>query len=249
MTKPLFYSPEVTGTLPDQIIALDAETSSHAIRSQRLTTNHSVQVGDGAGTIATGSVHRADPKRATVRISSVDVHEQPKVRIDLVQALAKADRDVLAAEMATEIGVDSVTPWQAQRSIVRLRADRVAKTQSKWQAKLQAAAQQSRRAYIPELLDPIIAEQITRLHAPEKGHHVLVLHEQGTHSITDAASAMSQIDTLHLVVGPEGGVSPEELDAVRATGAAAVKIGNNIMRASTAGPVAITLLNDYFNRW
>lgn len=249
MTDPLFYSAEVTGALPEQVIALDADTSSHAIRSQRLTANHPVLVSDGVGTIATGSIQRPDPKSTSIRINSVTVHQPPKIHINLVQALAKADRDMLAAEMATEIGVDSVTPWQAQRSIVRLRSDLVAKTKAKWQAKLQAAAQQSRRAYIPELREPIIGEQITQLHTPAKGHHVLVLHEEGNYSITEAAATLPQLDTLHIVVGPEGGVSPEELAAVRSVGAAAVQIGHNIMRASTAGPVAIALLNEYFNRW
>lgn len=249
MTQPLFYSAEVTGALPEQVIALDADTSSHAIRSQRLTANHPVLVSDGVGTIATGSIDRPDPKSTSILINSVTVHQPPKVHINLVQALAKADRDVLAAEMATEIGVDSVTPWQAQRSIVRLRSDRLAKTKAKWQAKLQAAAQQSRRAYIPELREPIVAEQMSRLHAPERGHHLLVLHEEADQSISEAAARLPQPNTLHIGVGPEGGVSPEELDAVRTVGAIAVKIGHNIMRASTAGPVAVALLNEYFNRW
>src|SRR5699024_2573762 len=151
-------------------------------------------------------------------------------------ALAKADRDVLAAEMATEIGVDSVTPWQAQRSIVRLRSDRLAKTKAKWQAKLQAAAQQSRRAYIPELREPIVAEQRSRLLAAERAHHFLVLHEEADLRSSEAVARLPQPNTLYIGLGPEGGVSPEELDAVRTVGAIAVKIGHNIMRASTAGP-------------
>src|SRR5699024_4373027 len=183
------------------------------------------------------------------RINSVTVHQPPKIHINLVQALAKADRDMLAAEMATEIGVDSVTPWQAQRSIVRLRSDRVAKTKGQWPAKLQAAAQQSRRAYIPELHERIIGEQIPQWHTPAKGHRVLGLHVEGYYSSCERSTTLPRHDMLHMVVGPEGGVSPEELAAVRSVGAAAVQIGHNIMRASTAGPVAIALLNEYFNRW
>src|SRR5699024_7052783 len=137
-----------------------------------------------------------------------------------------------------EIGVDSVTPWQAQRSIVRLRSDRVAKTKAKWQAKLQAAAQQSRRAYIPELREPIIGEQITQLHTPAKGHHVLALHEEGNYSITKTASTLQQLDTLNMLVGSDGAVSPENQATFCSVGAAAVQIGHTIMRASSISPVA-----------
>lgn len=249
MTNPLFYSAEVSGATVDQLVTLDVAASAHAIRSQRLGTNDAVAVSDGAGTFAAGHIESPDPKQAGIRLQTVTVEKKPEVHINLVQALAKADRDLLAVEMATELGVDSVTPWQALRSIVRLRPDRQSKMLDKWTAKLQSAAQQARRAYIPDLKQPIVAKQVADLHDPQQGHSVLVLHEEGDHNIADIAESMQAVHTIHLVVGPEGGVSPEELQAVYAAGGTAVKIGSNVMRASTAGPVAIALLNQLMNRW
>lgn len=249
MTSPLFYTAEVTGAIAEQVVSLDPAASGHAVRSQRLGTQDRVLVSDGVGTLATGVIVTADPQRTAILLESVTEVEPPAIQVNLVQALAKGDRDVLAAEMATEIGVDSVTPWQARRSIVRLKPDRVAKTLHKWEAKLQAAAQQARRAHIPQLHQPITAEQVADLHAPDRGHHVIVLHEDGQGDIAGMVGSVRTGDTLHIVVGPEGGVSAEELDAVITAGGVAVKIGSNVMRASTAGPVAIALLNQSFGRW
>lgn len=249
MTRPLFYSPHVAGVQAHDVVTLDPATSGHAIRSQRLQVNDPVLVSDGAGTLADGVIEIADARSTTIRITQVTVQRPPGVRINLVQALAKADRDLLAAEMATELGIDCVTPWQAQRSIVRIRAERAEKTLAKWQSKLQAAAQQSRRASIPELGDPLVATEVASLHDPSQGQHVLVLHEDGTTTLDQAVATMTQVKTLHVVVGPEGGVAPEELTAIENAGGAAVKIGGNVLRASTAGPVAVALLNQIFDRW
>lgn len=249
MTDPLFYTAGVTGASTDQLVSLDAASSGHAIRSQRLTTQDPILLSDGNGTLAHGIIETADTQHTTVRVNTVTVQPPPAVRINLVQALAKGDRDLMAIEMATEIGVDSVTPWQAQRSIVRIRGDRAAKHRAKWQTKLQAAAQQSRRARIPELFDSVVAEHIATLHQPAQGHQVMVLHEDGQDTIADVTANLTNIHTVHIVVGPEGGVAPDELTAVRSAGGTAVKIGPNVMRASTAGPVAIAVLNQLMKRW
>lgn len=249
MTHPLFYSPQASGIRIDDLVSLDEATSGHAIRSQRLQANDPVLVSDGAGTLAEGVIQTADPRNTQIRVTQVSIEPQPSVRINLVQALAKADRDLLAAEMATELGVDAVTPWQAQRSIVRIRTDRAEKMLGKWRSKLQAAAQQSRRAIIPDLMDPLVTTEVATLHDPENGQHIVVLHEDGITNIDDAVALTSGVQMFHIVVGPEGGVAPEELAAIEQAGGTAVKIGHNVLRSSTAGPVAITLLNQLLKRW
>lgn len=249
MTLPLFYSPEVTGATAQQAVALDPAASGHAVRSQRLDVGDQVLISDGLGTLAEGVLEDANPQHATIRIQTVTVAQSHKIQVNLVQALAKGDRDLLAAEMATEIGVDSVIPWQARRSIVRFRPERLQKTLAKWEAKLKAAAQQARRPYIPTLGEPVVAEDIAALHSPQDRNYVIVLHEDGDENLAHVVESLPDVKTLHLVVGPEGGVSPEELDAVIAAGGSAVRIGSNVMRASTAGPVAVAILNQLFNRW
>ncbi|GAA2034494.1 16S rRNA (uracil(1498)-N(3))-methyltransferase [Yaniella flava] len=249
MTNPLFYTPDVTGVTADMTVTLDAAASGHAVRSQRLQSGDAVLLSDGAGTLAVGTIAHADPQHTTVDIGTVEVQAPPAVRINLVQALAKGDRDLLAAEMGTEIGVDSVTPWQAQRSIVRIRAERATKMLGKWEAKLHAAAQQSRRAFIPQLREPLHGSSIATLQDTGEGQHLVVLHEDGQHDLSEVLERVQGLHTIHLVVGPEGGVAPEELAAVENVKGSAVKIGANVLRASTAGPVAITLINQFLNRW
>lgn len=250
MTLPLFYSPDVTGKSPGDLVHLDAATSAHAIRSQRLGVGDPLMVSDGAGTLAHGTITSADPQSAAIVIATLEVQPGPAVRINLVQALAKGDRDLMAVEMATEVGVDAITPWQAQRSIVRIRPERAAKMRAKWQAKLQAAAQQSRRAYIPTLQPAVEGTGIADLHAPNANHHLMVLHEDAPSTMREVIMALPKTPAeVHLVVGPEGGVSPEELAAVEQAGGSIVQLGPTVMRASTAGPVAIGLLNHFLARW
>lgn len=250
MTLPLFYSPDVTGKSPGDLVHLDAATSAHAIRSQRLGVGDPLMVSDGAGTLAHGTITSADPQSAAIVVATLEVQPGPAVRINLVQALAKGDRDLMAVEMATEVGVDAITPWQAQRSIVRIRLERAAKMRAKWQAKLQAAAQQSRRAYIPTLQPAVEGTGIADLHAPNANHHLMVLHEDAPSTMHEVIMALPKTPAeVHLVVGPEGGVSPEELAAVEQAGGSIVQLGPTVMRASTAGPVAIGLLNHFLARW
>lgn len=250
MTLPLFYSPDVTGKSPGDLVHLDAATSAHAIRSQRLGVGDPLMVSDGAGTLAHGTITSADPQSAAIVVATLEVQPGPAVRINLVQALAKGDRDLMAVEMATEVGVDAITPWQAQRSIVRIRPERAAKMRAKWQAKLQAAAQQSRRAYIPTLQPAVEGTGIADLHAPNANHHLMVLHEDAPSTMREVIMALPKTPAeVHVVVGPEGGVSPEELAAVEQAGGSIVQLGPTVMRASTAGPVAIGLLNHFLARW
>lgn len=250
MTHPLFYSSEITGAVSGDTVYLDSAGSAHAIRSQRLTTDDPVLVSDGAGTLGQGTIALADPQRAAIRVTAVTVTSGPSIGVNLVQALAKGDRDLLAAEMATEVGVDAVTPWQAQRSIVRIRPERATKTQAKWQAKLQAAAQQSRRAFIPQLHSMVHGSAVAHLHDPQEGQHLIVLHEDGQDDLTTVVDTFPESTSwVHLAVGPEGGVASEELAAVEQAGANVVRLGSHVMRASTAGPVAIALLNHLLNRW
>lgn len=250
MTHPLFYSTEVTGAGAGDTVYLDPAGSAHAIRSQRLSVDDPLLVSDGAGTLAQGIIAIADPQQTGITITAVTVQSSPLIGINLVQALAKGDRDLLAAEMATEVGVDEVTPWQAHRCIVRVRPERAAKTHAKWQAKLHAAAQQSRRAFIPRLQPVLQGSSVADLHVPRNGEHLIVLHEDGHEDLTGVVEALPETTSwVHLAVGPEGGISAEELAAVEDSGGHIVRIGPHVMRASTAGPVAIALLNHLLNRW
>ncbi|MGI3783868.1 MAG: 16S rRNA (uracil(1498)-N(3))-methyltransferase, partial [Janthinobacterium lividum] len=154
------------------------------------------------------------------------------------QALAKGDRGELAVEMLTEVGVAEVVPWQASRSVARWSADRVDRGLGRWRSTAREAAKQSRRLRVPAVSDPVGTRALAaRLGTADLA---LVLHEDATDPI--AAVALPAAGEVVVVVGPEGGISPEELAAFDAAGARTVRVGDHVLRTSTAGVVALAAL-------
>jgi 16S rRNA (uracil1498-N3)-methyltransferase len=157
-----------------------------------------------------------------------------------VQALAKGGRDEQALESATELGVDEVVPWSSARSVVVWRdPNRAAKGRQRWQAVAAAATKQSRRARVPDVAAPASTRQVAeRLAAADLA---LVLHEKATTPV--ASVALPGGGEVVLVVGPEGGIAPDELAAFVAAGATAVRLGREVLRSSSAGPAALAVLS------
>lgn len=105
-----------------EVFVLEGPEARHAVTVKRLAPGEPVDIVDGAGTRMSGKVLAASPSGLDVECGSVAVEQQPDTRLVLVQALAKGDRDELAIETATELGIDAVIPWQSERSIVRGKA-------------------------------------------------------------------------------------------------------------------------------
>ncbi|WP_250444720.1 16S rRNA (uracil(1498)-N(3))-methyltransferase [Actinotalea sp. C106] len=175
----------------------------------------------------------------------------PEVRLVLVQALAKGQRDEMAVESATEIGVDVVVPWQADRSIVVWRGDRVAKNRARWAACLRAAAKQSRRARVPDLVPAQDGPGLVRLvrEVLTEGGAALVLDQAGSVPVADVGLPSAGGARVLVVVGPEGGVSEREVASLTEAGAQVVRLGPHVLRSSTAGPVAVAVLAQRLGRW
>src|ERR671920_1231673 len=136
---------------PGRLFILEGPEARHAVAVKRLSPGEAVDIVDGAGTRMSGRVTAASSSALEVECTSVAFEDRPDVRLVLVQALAKGDRDELAIETATELGIDAVIPWQSERSIVRWKGDRAVKAHAKWQSVVTAAAKQARRAWIPEV--------------------------------------------------------------------------------------------------
>ena len=155
-----------------------------------------------------------------------------------VQALAKGDRSELAVEMLTEVGVGEIVPWSASRSVVRWTGERGEKSLGRWRATAREAAKQSRRLLVPTVAEPMSTAQVARRMA---GTDVaLVLHEDA--ELRLSALPLPTAATVLMVIGPEGGIAPEELSAFAAAGARAVSISDGVLRTSTAGAVAAGML-------
>ena len=251
MSAPVFLAEPGTldGVRAGDAYRLTGAEGRHAAVVQRRAAGERVDVVDGRGVRLLGVVEAAGPDGLALRVEARDDEPAPAVSLVLVQALAKGDRDDLAIEAATEVGVDAVVPWQADRSIVQWRGERGEKSRAKWVQTVRAAAKQSRRAWVPDVDEPHdtrrLAARAARVTAG--GGAVLVLHEEATTPIASAALPAS--GECLVVVGPEGGIGDDELARLTDAGAVAVRLGPHVLRTSTAGPVALAVLAERLGRW
>jgi len=262
VSNPVFFTAPGTldGLAPGSFFVLDGPEARHAVTVKRLAVGETVDIADGAGKRLTGTVAAAAPSELTVECAGLAEEARPGVRLVLVQALAKGDRDELAAETATELGIDAVVPWQAERSIVRWKAERAAKAHAKWQSVVTAAAKQARRAWIPEVRSAVDGAGLQA--AVAAADLAVILHEdavrplrqvleawQDAGSAGDGSGGGSGGREVLLIVGPEGGISPREVTRLCDAGAVTALLGHHVLRSSTAGPAATVLASDILGRW
>ena len=250
MTAHLFYvAPgDLDDARPGSSVALTGSEARHAAGALRLGPGEPILVADTVGRRAHGTVAAVDRDTVTVTVERLEQVSAQRPQLVLVQALAKGDRDTLAVQSATELGVDAVVPWEAERSIVRWRGPKEAKARRKWADALHAAAKQARRPTVPVLGPTVTGAGVRDL--VEEGAVVVVLHEDATRGLTAADAAdWAGAQRILLVVGPEGGISAAELEALSAAGAQPRLLGRNVLRSSTAGPAAIAVLQHLLGRW
>ncbi len=229
---------------------LTGPEARHAGTVKRMAPGELMDVVDGLGHRLTGRVETTGSSAVSLTVLSVGFEPRHSGRLVLVQGLAKGDRSELAIEAATELGVDGVLPWQADRSIARWRHDKTVKGRQKWEATVRGAAKQSRRAWIPDVLEPRNSKELVGW--LEAADLAVVLHEEAQWPLSRCfteAPAAAHSGVIAVVVGPEGGISPQEIAAFESAGAVTATLGANVLRASTAGPAALALLNHLLGRW
>ncbi|WP_104524901.1 16S rRNA (uracil(1498)-N(3))-methyltransferase [Blastococcus atacamensis] len=233
---PLFLLDE----LPDvPELLVDGQEGRHAVDVLRLQAGERVHVGDGEGTVAEGEVVSAGPEGLRVAVRNRFEVPAPAPEFVLVQALPKGDRGPLAVDLATELGVDRIVPWQASRCVTRWRDDRVDRGVGKWRAAARAASKQSRRPRLPEVTGPMSTREVAGMLAD--ADLAVVLHEQARRPLAELT--VPSDGTVVIVVGPEGGLTDGEVVAFRAAGAHPVRLGPEVLRTSTAGAAALAALS------
>ncbi len=227
---------------------LDGEEARHAVTVRRLRTGERLVLSDGEGTMARCVVDAVQPGRDAALTLSVEeswTEEPPALRVVLAQALAKGDRGELAVELATEAGVDAIVPWRAARSVAKWDGDRGGKALARWRATARAAAKQARRAHVPDVTEPAGTAELAGLVATTS--LAIVLESDVPDRLTDLD--LPDTGDLLLVVGPEGGITDDELRTLREAGAHAVRLGTTVLRTSTAAAVALGALGALTPRW
>lgn len=240
-TAPLFLVEELPAA---DSFALSGDEGRHAARVKRIAVGEPVLVSDGRGSVADCTVSAVRPDGIELAVRARRTVPAAEPRIVVVQALPKGERAELAVELLTELGADEIVPWAASRSIVQWLGPRGDRALQKWRRTAREATKQSRRAWLPVVAPLASTAEVAARLADATG---LVLHE-------DAPSALATVDLtgrgeVVVVVGPEGGIAPDELDDFVAVGARAVRLGEPVLRTSTAGAAALAVLSARLGRW
>lgn len=243
MTDALFLTGAgaLEGAVHGRVVTLTGDEARHAVAVRRIRVGEKVYLADGEGTGVHGEVLRAEKSALDVRVDDVLTAQPHRFHWTAVQALAKGDRSDLAVETLTELGVDEVLAWQASRAIVKWQ-DKADKGVAKWQATAREATKQSRRLRVPGVSYATTADVVRRIRAARLA---LVLHEDAEVTLAELLTSSNFLEgsgEVLFIVGPEGGISPDELAQFTQAGARAVLVSDAVLRASTAGVVALAQL-------
>lgn len=249
MVLPLF---RYDGRLAENTqVLLDGPEGHHAASVRRMRQGEAIQLTNGKGARATGSVVENQGKTLTVFIDSVAVEVAPAPSLGLVQAVAKGDRDELAIQAATELGASRVIPWQANRSVSNWNG-KEQKSRDRWQAIVDEAAKQSLRSIFPSVEAILDTKSLAKsIAAAPASDLYVILDPTAECSIAQFVTELqtSQPQSVTLVVGPEGGISDAEVETLLSSGAVVVNLGSGILRTSTAGVAAMAYLSGALGFW
>jgi 16S rRNA (uracil1498-N3)-methyltransferase len=241
VSLPVFIAPGpfVTGVE----VTLAGDEGRHAVVVRRIRVGEQLVLTDGAGAAATCSVVSLAKAALVATVQAVSFEERLSPVVTVVQAIPKGDRGELAVEVLTEVGVDRIVPWAASRCVGVWRGERAEKSLAKWRAAARESGKQSRRSWLPEVLPVATTQDVVAL--LESADLGVVLHEAATAPL--AALPVPEAKSIVVVVGPEGGISDEELEAFAA--ARVVRLGSSVLRTSTAGVAAVSALLSRTQRW
>jgi 16S rRNA (uracil1498-N3)-methyltransferase len=246
VTTPVFH----LAPLPvAEVFTLDGPEGRHAATVRRLRVGELLDVTDGGGAALRCEVTAVRRDELDCRVLTRDRAPEPSPRLTVVQALAKGDRGELAVEMLTEVGVDEIVPWSAARSVTRWDGERGARSHGRWVATAAEAAKQARRARWPRVA-PLAGTRAVRDRLAG-ADLPLVLNESASEPLAalPRGGPWPPIGEVVVVVGPEGGISDEELAMFAEAGARAVRLGPSVLRTSTAGVAAAAVLLAATGRW
>ena len=245
MSRPVYVQEFPTPPTVGEVVELIGDEGRHAVSVKRTSVGEQIELVDGHGTRAVITVTGVSGKdRLTGVVDCAANEPAPRPTVTVIQALPKAARSELTVDLLTQAGADVIVPWQAGRSVANW-GKKQDKGLAKWRAAARAAAKQSRRSRIPEITPVVDQAAVAAL--IQAAPLALMLHEDATGKITD--QPVAQVDSVVLIIGPEGGISPAELDAFTTAGAHLVRLGPEVLRTASAGMVALAALGAVTDRW
>jgi 16S rRNA (uracil1498-N3)-methyltransferase len=245
MSLSVHWVPSLAGARPGGSVEVDGDEAHHAVSVRRLRVGERVTLTDGLGTTVTGAVTETGKRRMTVRVDDVEAFPPPEPSVTVVQALPKGDRGERAVELLTEVGVATVVPWAAARSIAVWHGERAARSTARWRSTAREAAKQARRPWFPGVADLATTDEVVE--AVAAATVAVVLHQAATATLDSVQ--VPEHGTVLVVVGPEGGLTDDEVSAFAAAGGHVVRLGTEVLRTSTAGVAAVAALLSRTPRW
>lgn len=236
MTAPHFFADDVSGGT----VTLTPEDSKHALRVLRLRAGERITVADGTGSVVEATVG-ADAGRLVAHVTARRSEERPSPLVHVFQAIPKKGKLDLVVQKLTELGVASVRPFAAERSIPRWDPSKGEAHSARLREVARQAAMQSRGAWIPEVPAPV------PLDALELPGAAIVLHESATRRLSEALPEAAP-GAVSIVVGPEGGLTDEEVTALRERDAQPVTLGPSILRTETAALATVAIVLARYGR-
>ena len=235
--RTLFFVDDLPTTV-GQVYKFDNEDALHAIRVLRTGPGEIFWLSDGKGTCSTVKAIDVAKKSMQCEVIESEFQEPLDIEYTVIQALPKGDRSKEAIELLTESGVDRIVPWAATRSI--------GKGTDKFAVTAREASKQSRRFRIPEVTELATTAQICE--AIKISDLAIAFHESATHKLSDQISSHN-VQHLLIIIGPEGGLTDEELAAFQAAGAKVALMGRPILRSAHAGIAAVSAVSALLKVW
>lgn len=221
-------------------ILLGGSEANHAIKVLRTSIGDEISLSDGQGSWAHCQVVEINKKDLLVEVQGRGKIEVGSPKLVVFQAIPKSDRQKETIELLVESGVDEIYPWNATRCIAKSQSD----TKEKWEQVAFTSAKQSRRFLIPAVGLPVNSPELS------VDALTLVLYEGGSRKISEIfKSANSKYSTVNLIIGPEGGITDEELATFEKKGALVAKLGEPVFRSAHAGSAALAAVSALIGRW
>jgi 16S rRNA (uracil1498-N3)-methyltransferase len=242
LSAQLFLVPDLP---PGDLYTLDGPEGHHAATVMRLGPGEPVQLGDGHGSTVDAVVVAAGKGSLTLSLGQRRDQPPPEPRFVVVQAIPKGERGELAVQAMTEVGADVIVPWSAARCVAVWKGERGERSRRRWIDTAREAAKQARRPWLPEIGELATTRTVESLvHAAAAG---LVLHEEASTSVSTVD--LPAAGDVVVVIGPEGGITDDEVAALTRAGGSPVRLGTSVLRTSTAGVAALAALSVRLRRW
>ena len=235
----LFFSDQIS---TGQRQVLENEEAHHAIKVLRLNTGEVIKISDGVGNWVSGPIVEIAKKELFISITERGEIQAAKPELVLVQAITKSDRNKEMLELAVEAGVDRIIPWHSERSISKWQSD----SEQKWQVGIKQSCKQARQAKLPQLMQVMSTSEVIK--SIGEGGFGIVFHEEASTKFSDLTIPNSQ-SSVYLVIGPEGGISEQELLSFQNNGSKVVRLGDTVLRSAHAGFAALSAVQTKLGRW